>query len=179
MVTLDALLYTRGASHVTRYHSVPTLHRTSIAEHTFNVLNLVLFLTKGEAGPDLIKAALHHDIAEITTGDIPAPVKRNSAIKYHLNEIELEVHHEYDFLHPENDLEEHDRQILKLADCYEGLFYTMEEYDMGNRLIQLVLMRWVAYIGELNFPDEIAGQVLSLARHIKEWLEARSIILGE
>jgi len=164
-MNLDAMIYSRGASFVTRYHSVPTIRQTNIAEHSFNVINLVLYLTRGNASNALIRVALLHDIAEVTTGDIPAPLKRVTNIKADLEDFERDLHQEHEFPHV-SELSEEEQIILKYADCYEGLLYTLEECDMGNKMILPVMKRWVEYLHNMTPPESIVQTALDLSRYV-------------
>jgi len=142
---LSTLIYTRGAVHITRYHNVATRRESNVAEHSYGVANIVLFITIGRASANLLTAALHHDVAEIATGDIPAPVKsRNPEIKAAMTHLEDALNGELGILQEE--LTPGEALILKFADNYEGLLYSMEEYDMGNSLILPILFKWVRYL---------------------------------
>ena len=55
----------RAAGAVKRYHIVRTLRQQSVAEHSWNVA-LLVYMIYPQASPKLIKAALTHDVAEIT-----------------------------------------------------------------------------------------------------------------
>lgn len=78
--------YTR-AGHVTRWHSVRTMRKETLAEHHYMVAILSRELAErivGETLSDhdrllLQDYALHHDDAELLLGDLPTPVKRKLA----------------------------------------------------------------------------------------------------
>ena len=167
---LDTLMHTRGAFFVTRYHNVPTRRESSVAEHSYGVANLVLYLTNGEASAALLRAALHHDIAEISTGDIPAPVKRDKPeVKAAIVAWEDELNAGLGIM--QDNLTAREASVLKFADSYEGLLYTMEEYDMGNTLILPVLLRWVEYLEEN--PQGASDEGLELMQYYRMWANRR------
>lgn len=75
------------AAFVSRWHIVKTTHRQSVAEHSFAVAMIALFMweqccaytasPRFAAGRHLIlDKALHHDLLEVLTGDVPSPYKR-------------------------------------------------------------------------------------------------------
>lgn len=70
------------ASSVKRWHIVRTSTAQSLAEHTFNVMCIVIELSnrlRWASGPAerlaLVGTAMTHDLDEIWSGDIPTPAK--------------------------------------------------------------------------------------------------------
>lgn len=64
-------------AHVTHWHSVPTLRKPSVAEHSFRVAVIVMELCDKLSYPSLgaIQWALCHDGPETETGDLPHTAK--------------------------------------------------------------------------------------------------------
>jgi len=149
-----------------------TNRNSNVAEHSYGVANIVLFLTRGSASGRLLKAALHHDVAEIATGDIPAPVKsRNPEIKTAMNALEASLNGELGIM--QERLDPLEANILKFADNYEGLLYSMEEYDMGNTLILPILFKWVRYLRQHPHVNSVEG--ILLMKYYKDWETERGI----
>lgn len=93
----------------------------SVAEHSYNVLLIAMWLVEDSDDIDLrrevMEYAIVHDMEEVRTGDIPSPFKRDlrlrcpDVVKY------LDGEH---FVLPEV------RAIVKLADCIEAIYYIQE-----------------------------------------------------
>lgn len=122
----------RLAGAIKRFHTVSIIGQQTVAEHSFYVALLCSELTGGNPSSELLKAALHHDLAEICTGDIPAPVKwKNPKLKCELANIErvFEIIHGIDsFL-----TNEEEKLILKYADSLECAFFAVDQIMLGNK----------------------------------------------
>lgn len=145
MRVLDA----RKAGQVKRYHQFRLLHEETVAEHSFNVVNLVLILTNGTASAALLVAAITHDMGEYVSGDIPAPVKRGlgidaQAILEILENTGLSsIHHNLAPITTEETF------TLKVADYLDGLLKCREEIRLGNMEMILVGEQYRKYLVEL------------------------------
>ena len=62
-------IYRSGS--VERWHSYPEIPAQTIADHQCRVAQIICFFFWGEASSHLLYAALHHDCAELWTGDVP------------------------------------------------------------------------------------------------------------
>jgi 5'-deoxynucleotidase YfbR-like HD superfamily hydrolase len=149
------------AGDVKRYHTVARIKDQSIAEHSWGVAAIVLYLepTPSQA---LISAALFHDVAESQTGDVPATFKwanRNFADSLEAHETNINrdmgVHYE---------LTERELAILKVADLSELVLHNVRELMMGNRYAAAIIDRGSEalerYYGDLgptvnNFIDDL------------------------
>lgn len=123
----------RKAGRVTRYHTHQLIHQEDVAQHTFNMMNLLMVLTHGNISHNLLLAALLHDQGEYITGDIPSPVKRgfDDATKHRIDGMESSG---VDFIHHRGspDLTEWEHKLLKLADNLDGYLKCCEEIKRGN-----------------------------------------------
>ena len=85
----------RLAGGVKRWHVQPTLRQQTVAEHSFGVMMLLRQVVDGNVFSDesilnMLLAAMHHDLPELMTGDIPADVKRrHPELDALLNRIEM------------------------------------------------------------------------------------------
>ena len=85
--TIDRLeLLFRGGG-VARYHSEPSMHKQSVAEHSWRVMVLLLHFWP-QCPARTLKAALFHDVSEGYHGDVPAPVKRVPSLRAHYDDME-------------------------------------------------------------------------------------------
>ena len=63
----------RGGA-IKRYHTLETIGEQSVASHSWGVAMILQYL-EPNVSKEAILRALTHDVAELFTGDIPAPVK--------------------------------------------------------------------------------------------------------
>jgi len=137
------------AGQVTRYHAAPIDRKQTIAEHTFGVLAIIYEL-EPHPSPNLIKAAVFHDVAEIATGDIPAPVKKaNLHIKKVFDELEDVALKDMGVTMP--DLTDHEQWLLKVADCLEGMHYCDMRIRAGDLGAIEVRDRYITYLNKLGY----------------------------
>jgi len=119
------------AARVTRYHAMPPLNLScqNNADHTWGVVMIILAFHPAPS-PDLIRAAMFHDLGEIEVGDLPGNLKLQPKAKAMLG------HHEtleFDALNSlgitgENcamNLSDEDMNWLKFADQLEALLFIL------------------------------------------------------
>lgn len=150
------------AGEVKRLHAVPTLRQHTIAEHVYGSLVIAVELTRlnrtsaaREATAlsleKIMMALLLHDAPEVATGDIPAPVKRRSAmINAALESMEKEFYADFDMQLPE--LNEVESAIVRASDALDLATTCLQERMMGSRhpVIQRVFMNTLEYASELK-----------------------------
>lgn len=127
----------RRLAEVPRWTVIPVLRRQSVAEHSFHVATVALWLAgrssavvRGEVDrSDLLTAALTHDSSEAVCGDLPTPSKRH--LEPNLTNLEETLGVKK---WPENV-----RNIVKCADMLEAIMFLREEELMGNKRIDAVL----------------------------------------
>lgn len=141
--SLERLLHLRDASAVTRYHTARTLRMQSLAEHSYGVALIILHLDPG-ATARLLAAALYHDLSEISTGDIPAPVKWDSReLTVVLSMLETRYARRMGL---DMDLGEAEAKMLKWADMFELVLWCREEWRMGNAFAHAIMTRGINYL---------------------------------
>jgi 5'-deoxynucleotidase YfbR-like HD superfamily hydrolase len=117
--------------------------------------------------PELIKAALNHDVPEIVTGDIPATFKwGNDILVAMLDNVEKAFHKRVGTEWGE--LSKEEQHILKWCDTMELVLWCIEEKQMGNSAIGPVLDNGFMYLGRLGHPTERA---FNLFNYIAESME--------
>jgi 5'-deoxynucleotidase YfbR-like HD superfamily hydrolase len=124
-----------------RFHTVPLLKEITDSQHQWGVAHLC-YLIAEEPTLNLIMAALSHDMAEQTVGDIPAPTKRALELTKRLGQLEDAVLEAYGYLFP---LTAEEQEILKLADYLEGMLSCVHERGLGNRFVEVVYSHWRLY----------------------------------
>jgi len=148
----------RAAGAITRYHTVRTLRHQSIAEHSWAVTMLVL-MVHPTASPELLKAALVHDVAEIVTGDIPATAKwKHPQIKNILDDIEAQFNARYDI---DLVLDPFETQVLKWCDMMELVLWCQEEMELGNRYATPIHTNGVVFLEKLGHPTDRAEELFN------------------
>jgi len=137
--------------HVRWFNTMPCIIPMSVAEHSYVVAVIVMMMKGAENTPDMLKAALLHDIEEGFTGDLNALAKRmddgvGKAWKK-LKQLTME-----NIVLEDSGLREElgyfwklaqDDVLLKAADIVSMWLYCIEEVDLGNTTI-----RYVCYIAE-------------------------------
>lgn len=124
--------------HVIRWNVAPRLHNQSVAEHSYFVA-----LYSGKlcgilgASPDEYKAvvsyALHHDMPEIVTSDVPGPAKRAIVDEAKLFEYEQNLMTDLGLGGPEPI--PWVKSVVKAADTIEAYFWLSMEVARGNQMM--------------------------------------------
>lgn len=148
----------RDAGATKRYHTARTLRTQSVAEHSFGVAMLIAEV-EPNASAELLMAALHHDLAEVATGDIPAPAKWNHPS---LKDIIARIEAEYDKEHgtSTDDLSPQELHVLKWCDMMELVLWCLEEYHMGNTYALEIVGRGMEYLLDIGAPTKIAQYII-------------------
>lgn len=154
MTKLQRLLLARDSACVTRFHTARVVHDETVAEHSFNVVNMLLIMTNGYAKRDLLLAALVHDMGEPQVGDIPSPVKRAlpPEVGETMESLEMEaILNIHPYLEgPHGGLGADDYALISLADKLDGLMKCRDELRLGNKGIREIGDRYIQYIQELT-----------------------------
>lgn len=166
---VEANLY-RDAGDVKRYH-VKRTHRTqTVAEHTFGMLMLVKQVTEGQGGYGmqsralLYEAIMHHDLPELFTGDIPAPIKRAHP---ELGPLMETIEEDLAPLYRGISLTADEGALLKWADRMELVLWCLEELKMGNAYIIKTIERGLGWIVTARMPDCARALTDEVVAHAK------------
>lgn len=152
---IEAQLY-RDAADTLRYHTQRTIRSQTVGAHTFNML-MLLNMIDPTARKEVFLAAMHHDLPEHFTGDVPAPIKRASvALKVLMDELETDLAPLYqDFgLTPE------EHALVKWVDLMELAMFAMEELKMGNRYAETCAMNGLQWLIAVKPPNDKASMLL-------------------
>lgn len=147
-----------------RYHTEETIKPQNVAEHSFGVawLTTLLMPKDKELRPELILAALAHDLAEHKVGDVPSPTKKAHPVIGDAIDLEERRLLAQNNLSYEVKLDEFELRVLKVADMCDGMMFCVNEERLGNRNIIEV---W-------NNFNEYAASVPNL------WPEAIDLIMA-
>jgi len=147
----------REAGSVRRGHNLDQHNECTIAQHSYNLANLILMLHP-DPSFELIKAALWHDVPERWLGDIPSPAKHNNAgLRREYEELEDQIYKSLDMLDLYQGLSDEDRIWLKACDCLELEIWAVEQLDLGNNRVMPVIAKLGQYFdsGDVPLPKEI------------------------
>jgi 5'-deoxynucleotidase YfbR-like HD superfamily hydrolase len=145
VITLkDQVQFISRGGMVRRFHQHPQLVQDTDGRHSHGVAMLCFLLSGGEPSRELLIAALTHDLAEQTAGDVPAPTKRamrNSG--FDLDGYETIILRANGF---ENELTPKEHRTLKIADALDGMLACCRELAMGNRTVVWIYRKWVIWM---------------------------------
>ena len=129
-----------------RYNSRPTLHKESVAEHSYYVALIALKLlddsniTNVNIREKVLIKALLHDLPEIELNDITHDVKIKLNLYSYLEKYENEFfkknYNKYTELMKNNE-DNIVNFIVKIADIYSVLQYTDREIQLGNQMTEI------------------------------------------
>lgn len=126
----------RMAGLVRRYHTWPVHHTQTVAEHTWQVMRLWCE-TFGNPRSEVWYYLLIHDLGEVTTGDLPYPIKLNNPkLKAEMDRLELDALNNMGFPDPRRVLTEEEYAQFKFCDLLECAEYAQREVRMGNRFCE-------------------------------------------
>tara|TARA_Y100000310_G_scaffold315600_1_gene366343 strand:+ start:2988 stop:3488 length:501 start_codon:yes stop_codon:yes gene_type:complete len=151
MKDLDTLCKVMNSGDVKRYHTLPTIGEQTNATHSWGVAVIATYLHPNLSAKILLKA-LMHDVGEIETGDIPAPVKwENPELKKQLHLLEEKVAKNLEI---DYELTEYEQTIFKQADMFELLFFCVKQRRLGNRHINHVFSNGVEKLSDGNLNEQ-------------------------
>jgi 5'-deoxynucleotidase YfbR-like HD superfamily hydrolase len=160
MTPLERLKILRAGGGVIRYHTWPTLRQQRVSEHTFGVMQILAEITPpAQLSRNLLLAAMNHDVSELLTGDIPSPAKTfypdlRAAANAATTDFE-------ESLGIRLSLTKKEAALLKWADMYECLIWSLEEMQMGNRRVQVIVRNAIDYLDVMPTPNQIAADLLN------------------
>lgn len=109
----------RRLSVVPRWSVMPTIRKQNVAEHSFHVASLSMWLVglhargyNGKFELEVLRYALTHDVKEAIDGDMPSPSKKTEPV----------------------DASDQVKVVVKTADVLEAMLFMYEEQLMGNRM---------------------------------------------
>lgn len=128
-----SLSETWRAGRVRRFHAQPLIGEQTVADHSWGVAMTVWQIAEDNLTKELLIAALTHDLAEVATGDTPAPAKwRWPKLKSVLEECEAEANSLLGTWRVLHTLSPAEREILKWADLFEPLQFATHQVTLGN-----------------------------------------------
>jgi len=156
----------RNGLHVKRFHTTFRTQEETVGHHSANVASIILRLDP-ECSRELLIAALMHDVAEVYTGDVPAPFKwDNPHIKSGLDKGEQDYRINNNIQNPTLTIEE--RQLLKLADMLDLVLSSLEECGRGNASAWELVLNGSDYIGKMGLSNELLQECDTMVTEVKK-----------
>lgn len=149
---------------VLRYHAKRTHGSQTVADHTWGVCLVLLWLYE-PALPSvkILRSALLHDVHEVITGDVPAPAKwRSPALTAALTELEASIATEMEL--PEIEMSD----VLRFADTAELTMYSIVQANMGNWYFIKTARRGFNALMDINLPEFFKAKEIELKETLKE-----------
>jgi len=148
------------AGNVVRFHTKRVIHRQNLAEHSWGVALTLTHICV--PSPQLLKAALVHDLAESVTGDVPATAKWDSI---ELRGALADLEGKFEYQHGINvHLTQEEKQLLRWADMFELVLYCSKEVMMGNSAMSEIMRVGIEYLDALGAPTPEASLLLEQFR---------------
>jgi 5'-deoxynucleotidase YfbR-like HD superfamily hydrolase len=157
----------RSGNKVRRFHTVDLLVPETVGHHSANVALICAYLVEFPS-LNLIMAALHHDLTEQWTGDVPATAKWESQ---KLKDTLTEIENKYDFCRWK--LTEGDYAILKWADMLDLCYKCVDEMKLGNSTVSPILNRGLAFLRASSPSEKVMYLVEGIERSIERILYGR------
>lgn len=149
---MSRLTTIRQAGRVKRFHTIECLREQTIADHSWNVAQILLHLDP-EVSRELLRAALNHDIPEYFTGDIPAPMKWDYPLM--VKEIEKAERSIELLLGTSLLLSEKEKALLNFADSMDLMLWCVDELELGNKAVFPMYCRVRDHIARKEFPTAV------------------------
>jgi 5'-deoxynucleotidase YfbR-like HD superfamily hydrolase len=134
------------------------LHAIRDGQHQWGTAHLCYLLAE-EPSLSLIMAALCHDMAEQTVGDVPSPTKRILGMQDSLEKLENSILGQNGYLFP---LTKEEGQKLELADRLEGCLTCVYERALGNRFVEVPYRRFRSYVSSIELGPTAAAVVAAV-----------------
>lgn len=167
-------------AHITRYSSLPVLHRESVAEHTFFVsikaFLIAIDIRQNSSSLDaaemdiqvVLEHAIMHDIDESVTGDIIRPFKySNKELKSMMDAVTHDMLFDslegmpskgaiIDAWFPMVRKYRLERSIVKLADLWSCVHYAHGESQLGNKCGNIIMRDVRDWVNRHEWHDDVA-----------------------
>lgn len=166
----EQLQFISEGGSVLRYHARPGIRPDTDAQHSHGVAMLCYLIWtythSKPISPNLLMAALTHDLGEQVASDVSAPSKRLLGIRDQLQALEDSQlsRHGLEFT---SRLTEEEHQILKMSDYFDGMLYCTREIAIGNKNVFLIYRRYSSYIETLPL-NPICKTIFNAIKNIFE-----------
>lgn len=172
-INLQELALIRKAGLIRRFHTSYILREQNVAAHTWQAL-CILFAIEPTARHHVFISLLMHDVAEVATGDIPAPVKwASEEMTAILGRLEGDMHDTIGYTPPV--LTPYETALVRYCDDMELVLTCYDECLLGNQYAHVMGMRKLKRVETICMP--VLGtnaKAVSLYCTTKEIYDAQS-----
>jgi len=140
-----------------RWHTLPQINSTNVAEHSGQAVSLLLLLHPNPS-MNLVKSMLWHDSSERVAGDVPAPVRRahpDFAKMYEFVEYGVMADNHPSAMRAMHVLTEDEQRWLKAIDVLELVMHCTDQMMLGNTHAAIVRERGLGYLRRQPAPDMV------------------------
>jgi 5'-deoxynucleotidase YfbR-like HD superfamily hydrolase len=142
----------RGGA-IKRYHTLEIIGEQSVASHSWGVAIILQYLSPNIRKSCVFKA-LTHDVAELYTGDIPAPVKwEEPELVQVLKNIEQRWEQKLDVSEYSEKMSSEEKILFKQADMFELLFFCVRQRRLGNANMNIVFSNGVEFLANQDLNE--------------------------
>ncbi|MDD5145262.1 MAG: HD domain-containing protein [Candidatus Pacebacteria bacterium] len=175
----------RRLDRIVRFSAHSRIRDQSVSEHSFHCAIYAMILADMEEKifgkkvdkERVLKSALLHDLEECLTGDIIHSFKytdKNLAGEIEkvgqrfllglLDNLPPKISKNYlELWKDSRDAKTIEGKIVEAADKLEGLFYTLDEFSMGNKKFKNIIKIYLELLGKINL-----GSVKLILKEIKK-----------
>lgn len=147
----------RMGGQVLRYHTWPTIHKQTVADHCFHQMR-IYWQVFGSVSSTVCEAIIFSDLGEVVTGDLPHPIKRNNPVlKAEVNRLDDEAIVSMigsDRARRVGQLTPTEIVRIKACDLLEMAEFASVEKAMGNRFADAIIVNVYTAIQSLVLSDE-------------------------
>lgn len=161
IIALNKMGWLRAGGYTRRYHGWRTIKDDTVGQHSYNVTNIILVL-RPDCRKELVVAGVRHDSPEHVTGDMPADTKRRvPGAKAMMDAAEEVAWADIDIADPCLALTDEEYRVMKLADYFDGMMFSIQERSMGNQYMDIVFERYSSYMHKMldGFPPAIEHEI--------------------
>jgi hypothetical protein len=151
----------RDGGAVRRFHTQRFVGTHTNAEHSWGVAVLLVHYWPDLVNERTLRWALFHDVAEVETGDVPAPIKwAHSGLRAALDTAEEDAAARLGVSLPT--LHDDERWALGLCDLLDATYVALEQVELGNQTCAPVVDRALATLRARGCPDRILADLEEL-----------------
>lgn len=159
MNEIEKLENTLRAGSVRRWHTTPEVRPQNVAAHSWGVAIICMYVGNGDfCGGHAAANALIHDIAELFTGDIPAPFRAKIENAEVFKAAEAEVSGKLFMYRPDMP------PITKIADKLEALYWTHKSgaHKINKQIAGCVLDAAKAFLSQGKISAKVHDRIAEL-----------------
>lgn len=129
MTLFELVHWTRRMGRVQRFHGTRLSHEETVFHHSASTALILIRVYGDLCSSELLQAALTHDLEELITGDVPAPVKWYIGDVEKWEQLEARIRRYFHIHH--SVLTDEEYRMLRAADFIDATMTCLEERVRG------------------------------------------------